>query len=430
MAATGPTMSTVRQRDRMSALVLATVAFAVNFWAWALLTPLGPVYKELLELTPLAVSMLVAVPVIVGSLGRVALGALTDRYGGRLMFAAASLLGVLPVLFLAFAESYPALLAGGLVLGLTGATFAIGIPYVNAWFPPERRGLALGIFGMGNIGTAISGFATPWLAAEFGRPVPFLVVAVAMILVGLAFLLVGRDAPGAARAVEPFRTRFAAAARLRVTRELAAMYALTFGGFVAFGVYLPLYLKEVYGLTTADAAARAAGFVVLATLARPVGGWLADRVGGREVLSLALGAVVACAVIVAFAPAMPLATVGFLSMAAALGLGNGAVFALLGRMVPGPMVGSATGVVGAAGGLGGFLPPIVMGLIFQATGSYAIGLMLLAVVAAGAFVYCRFVLVTPVTSADGPRRPPPDEPPDERAGADAEANDARRAGGS
>ncbi|MFD8530144.1 nitrate/nitrite transporter [Streptosporangium canum] len=392
-------MTTVRQPvteatrgGRTAALVLATTAFAVNFWAWALLSPLGPTYKDLLGLSPLAVSVLVAVPVIVGSLGRIVLGGLTDRYGGRTVFAVASLLGVVPVVFLAFAESYPTLLVGGLLLGMTGATFAIGVPYVNGWFPPERRGLALGVFGMGNVGTAVSGFATPWLAVEFGHKIPFFVVAAALVLVGLAFLTVGRDAPGTQAATEPFLTRFLAAARLRITRELAAMYALTFGGFVAFGVYLPLYLKAAYGLTTADAAARAAGFVLLATLTRPVGGWLADRVGSRPVLGWALAAVSVCAIIVAFAPAMPLATAGFLTMAAALGLGNGAVFALLGRAVPARMVGSATGVVGAAGGLGGFLPPILMGLIYQATGSYAIGLMLLAVVASAALVYCWFVL--------------------------------------
>ncbi|MEV5408837.1 MFS transporter [Thermopolyspora sp. NPDC052614] len=395
MTTVGESAPPATTRGQTTALVLATLGFAVNFWAWALLSPLGPVYKELLDLTPVAVSVLVAVPVIVGSLGRIVVGALTDRYGGRIVFGVTSLLGVLPVLFLSMVQNYPALLVGGFALGMTGATFAIGIPFVNGWFPPERRGLALGIFGMGNIGTAISGFATPWLADSYGRPAPFLVVAVALVLVGLAFLAVGRDAPGRQAATEPFLTRFLAAARLRATCELATMYALTFGGFVAFGVYLPLYLKEVYGLTTADAAARSAGFVVLATLARPIGGWLSDRWGGVPVLSGSIAVVVACAIIVSFAPAMLLATVGFLAMAAALGLGNGAVFALVAKQVPGHMVGSATGVVGAAGGLGGFLPPLVMGMIYQATSSYAVGLMLLATVAAAAAVYSWFVMGAP-----------------------------------
>ena len=368
------------------------MAFAVNFWAWSLLSPLAPRYQELLDLSPLAVSVMVAVPVIVGSLGRIPLGALTDRYGGRIVFALLSFVTIAPVVFLAFATAYPALLAGGLLLGLGGASFAVGVPFVNAWFPPERRGFALGLYGMGNIGTAISGFLSPRIASSLGRPWAFLVVGVGLAAVGLAFLLVGRDAPGRARATEPFRARFAAALRLRVARDLAVLYAITFGGFVAFGVYLPTFLKAVYGLGTTDAATRAAGFVLLATLARPVGGWLSDRVSGVQVLEVALGVVAVGAIVTAFQPHIALATVAFLSMAAALGLGNGAVFALVGKTVPAVQVGSVTGLVGAAGGLGGFLPPIVMGLVFQATGDYAIGLMLLSDVALAGLVYTAWRL--------------------------------------
>jgi NNP family nitrate/nitrite transporter-like MFS transporter len=217
-------------------------------------------------------------------------------------------------------------------------------------------------------------------------------VAVGLAAVGLAFLVLGRDAPDRPRATEPFMTRFRAAARLPIARDLAVVYAITFGGFVAFGVYLPTFLKTVYGLETTDAATRAAGFVLLATLARPVGGWLADRVTGVPVLRWALGVVAAGAVVAAFQPTIVLATVAFLTMAAALGLGNGAVFALVGTRVPAAGVGSVTGLVGAAGGLGGFLPPIVMGLVYQATGDYAIGLMLLSDVALAGLVFTAWRL--------------------------------------
>ena len=200
-------------------------------------------------------------------------------------------------------------------------------------------------------------------------------------------------------------TRFRAAARLPIARDLAVLYAITFGGFVAFGVYLPTFLKTVYGLETTDAATRAAGFVVVATLARPVGGWLSDRFTGVPVLKWALGVVAAGAVVTAFQPHIVLATVAFLAMAAALGLGNGAVFALVGTGVPAASVGSVTGLVGAAGGLGGFLPPIVMGLVYQATGDYAIGLMLLSDVALVGLVFTAW-----------------------RLGAGAEARAARRTG--
>jgi nitrate/nitrite transporter NarK len=244
---------------RGMALALATVGLAVNFWAWSLLSPLAPGYQEKLGLSPLAVSVMVAVPVIVGSLGRIPLGALTGRYGGRIVFAVLSFVVIAPVLFLAFATSCPALLLGGLVLGLGGASFAVGVPFVNAWYPPERRGFALGVYGMGNIGTAISGFVSPRVASSLGRPWAFLIVAVGLAAVGLAFVVLGRDAPNRPQATEPFMTRFMAAARLRIARDLAVVYAITFGGFVAFGVYLPTFLKTVYGLDTTDAATRAAG---------------------------------------------------------------------------------------------------------------------------------------------------------------------------
>lgn len=374
------------------ALGLASVAFAVNFWAWSLISPLAPRYAELLGLSPLAVSVLVAVPVIVGSLGRIPMGALTDRLGGRRVFSVLCFATVLPVVFLAFASSYPALLAGGLVLGLGGASFAVGVPFVNAWFPPERRGLALGLYGMGNAGTAVANFVAPALWDAGGQTAPYLVVAVALVVVGVLFWLLGRDAPGQHAVTEPLAARLRAALRLPVTVHLAALYAITFGGLVAFGVYLPSYLRTAYGMETSDAALRAAVFVLLATLTRPVGGTLADRVDPVRVIARSLAVVGVCAVVVAFTPALPLLTAAMLVMAGALGIGNGAIFALLGHRVPADHVGTVTGVVGAAGGLGGFLPPIVMGLIYQLTGSYSIGLMLLSDVAFAGLIFTLFGL--------------------------------------
>ncbi len=383
---------------RYLALTLATLGFAVNFWAWSLLSPLAPKYKDLLSLSPLAVSVMVAVPVIVGSLGRIPLGALTDRFGGRLMFALVSYATIVPVLFLALpvSRNYGSLLAGGLLLGLGGATFAIGIPFVNAWFPPARRGFALGVYGMGNIGTAVANFVSPrvWTSATTWSAVPFVIVAVALAVMGTLFLLVGRNAPGTAAGSVPFMVRFRAAWALRVTKELAALYAITFGGFVSFGVYLPTYLKTAYHLSATSAATRAAGFVVVATVARPLGGWLADRYGGRFVLHITLGIVALCAIVVAFTPVMAVLTIAMLTMAAMLGCGNGAVFALVGKLVPVEQVGTVTGVVGAAGGLGGFLPPIVMGLVYTATSSYGIGLMLLSDVALAGLVFTIYGLAS------------------------------------
>jgi NNP family nitrate/nitrite transporter-like MFS transporter len=366
------------------ALAVAALAFATNFWAWGLISPLAPAFTDLLTLDPLRVSVMVATPVLLGAIARVPLGAMTDRFGGRTMFIALSLIVTIPLVALAFFQTFPALLLGGLVLGLAGASFAIGVPFVNAWFPPARRGFALGVYGAGNIGTALAGFTAPTLFDQVGTASPFLLAAGMMLATALVVALFARDAPTTGGAKATMVEGMRAALGLRITFDLAAMYALTFGGFVAFGVYLPTYLRSTYDLTPADAGARAAGFIVLATLARPVGGWLSDRIGSPKVLGVSLAIVAAGAAVVAFAPPLFIATAPFLAIAASLGLGNGAVFALVGRGVPAERVGAVTGFVGAAGGLGGFVPPLVMGSVYASTGSYLIGLLLLAAVSAAA----------------------------------------------
>ena len=370
-------------------LGLATVGFAVNFWAWALLSPLGPKFKDVLLLSPFQQALVVAVPVVVGSLGRIPVGALTDRYGGRIMFPLVSLATIVPVLYLGLAghSSLAGLLVGGFFLGIGGTSFAVGVPFVNAWFPPQRRGLAIGIFGMGMGGTAISALTTVKLVAAHGTAAPFVVTAAVLAAYAVLAALLLRDAPGRAIPSQPLSRRLASTLRLRVTWQAAILYAVLFGGYVAFSVYLPAYLKTAYGLTQADASNRMAGFVLLAVLLRPVGGWLSDRVGPPLVLAAALTVVGIGAAIQALTPSLvPLGTIAFLAMAAALGAGAGATFALVALLAPPDKVGSVTGVVGAAGGLGGFVPPLVMGFVYGQYGSYAAGLAALAVVAAATLV--------------------------------------------
>jgi MFS transporter, NNP family, nitrate/nitrite transporter len=371
-------------------LGLATVGFAVNFWAWALLSPLGPRFKDSLDLSSFQQSLLVAVPVVVGSLGRIPIGALTDRFGGRVMFPIVSAVTIVPVLYLGLAghSSLAALLVGGFFLGVAGTAFAVGVPLVNAWFPPERRGLAIGVFGAGMGGTAISALTTVKLVDAHSMSTPFLITAAVLAVYAVIAALLLRDAPGRVVPTEPLARRLAATARLRITWQASALYAVAFGGYVAFSVYLPTYLKTGYGLTQADAANRMAGFVLLAVAMRPMGGWLSDRMGPVRVLAGSLTVVVAGAVVQSFTPALaPLGTIAFLAMAAALGAGSGATFALVALLTPANQVGSVTGVVGAAGGLGGFLPPLVMGSLYGEYGTYAAGLALLAVVAAAALAY-------------------------------------------
>ncbi|MCC2317223.1 MFS transporter [Cellulomonas chengniuliangii] len=371
-------------------LLLGTVGFTVNFWAWALISPLAPSYRESLGLTVFEQSMIVAVPVIVGSLGRIPVGALTDRYGARLMFPLISLLTVLPVLYVGFvAQSYLAMLVGGFFLGLGGTTFAIGVPLVNAWYPPARRGTALGIFGVGMGGTAISAFSTVDLVERFGDGAPFVLVSAILVAYAIVAALWLRDAPG--RPPPPsgsFVRRTWETFKLPATLQLSWPYAIGFGGFVAFSVYLPTYLANAYDLAPADAALRTAGFVVLAVAMRPVGGWLSDRFDPIPVLGACFVVAAALAAVAALElPLAPVGTIAFLGLAAALGAAAGATFALVARLAPAAKVGAVTGVVGAAGGLGGFVPPLIMGGFYSSTGSYAPGLALLALTSAATALF-------------------------------------------
>ncbi len=366
-------------------LTVATIGFAVNFWAWALLSPLAPSYKEALNLSSFQQSFLVAVPVIVGSLGRIPVGGLTDKFGGRIMFPLVSALTIIPVLFLGLAgqKTLAGLLIGGFFLGIGGTAFAVGVPFVNAWFPPEKRGMAIGIFGAGMGGTAIAALTTVKLVNAGTDATPFLLTAAVLAIYAVVAWLVLRDAPGRTIPTNSLSSRLSTAMKLPVTWQAAALYALLFGGYVAFSVYLPTYLRNAYHLTPADASNRMAGFVVLAVIMRPVGGWLSDRIGPLKVLITCIVVVIVGAIVQSTTPTlMPTATIAFLAMAAALGAGSGATFALVALMSPANQVGSVTGVVGAAGGLGGFVPPLIMGVVYGLHGGYMLGLLLLAGVAA------------------------------------------------
>jgi len=198
-AATLPDRTVTRSPGLM--LTVATIGFAVNFWAWALLSPLGPLFRDngtLGALSESDVALLVAVPVIVGSLGRIVVGALTDRFGGRVMFPLVSAATIVPILFIGFfaLSSYWALIIGGFFLGIAGTAFAVGVPFVNAWFPPERRGFAVGVFGAGMGGTAISALTTVTLYTEVGERAPFLITASALAIYAVVAWFVLRDAPG------------------------------------------------------------------------------------------------------------------------------------------------------------------------------------------------------------------------------------------
>jgi NNP family nitrate/nitrite transporter-like MFS transporter len=377
-------------------LALATLAFAAAFTAWSLISPLAKQIQSDLGLSDFERSVLIAVPVLLGSLLRIPMGLLTDRFGGRKVFTALLLFTLLPVAFVGIADSFWTYVLGGLFLGAAGASFAVGVPFVSRWFTPDKQGLALGIYGMGNIGTAVALFSMPALVGALGgRAWSFWFYLVPVALMAVVFWLFARDAPGMPKpkslgdSLSVLRTE-------KLAWVLSLFYFLTFGGFVAIANYLPTLLQEWFGLTPSDAGLRAAGFTALATFARPVGGWLADKLGGSRVLTWVFGAGPIGALLLAWlalnpgAPwAIVLATLFFLGTAVGLGLGNGAIFKLVAEYFP-KNTGLVTGIVGCAGGLGGFFPPLLMGAVKGATGNYVLGFALLALVD----LVCMVMLVT------------------------------------
>ena len=379
------------ERSPGTQLALATVAFTVCFYAWALLGPLAPDIQERLGLSDFELSAMVAVPVVLGSLMRIPLGALADRYGGRMVFTALMAYTPLPLVALAlFHDSLGVMLLFGFLLGFAGASFAVGVPFVNGWYPPERQGAALGIYGMGMGGTVLAGLTAPAIADEFGIAAPFWLAAGLVVVTAVVFYVLARDSqPPAGRGSGSL---FAPLAIFRSSGRawaLTLFYFLAFGGFVAMFLYLPKLLTGVHDLSKTDAGARAAGFALLAVVGRPLGGYLADRVGAARILRGSFIAVAVLAVMLAagYESMVPL-TAACLALAVALGLGTGAVFKLVAEWFP-ERVGAVTGVVGAAGGLGGFFPPLVMGVVKSATGGYALGFILMALTA----LACLSVLV-------------------------------------
>jgi NNP family nitrate/nitrite transporter-like MFS transporter len=373
------------------ALFLSTTAFAVSFAVWGLVAALAPTFAQIYGLSAKSKSLMIAIPVLLGSLGRLPAGMLADRFGGRRVFAALLLISAIPAIGIGLSTSYQQLLWLGVLIGIAGTSFSIGVSFTSRWFTKDQQGTALGIFGMGNIGQSVAVFGAPVLALWLSswRPVFYIFAAVTLVW-GVVFYLFARDAVSTVKP-KTFRENLDVLRRSKLAWVLSLFYFLTFGGFVAFSIYLPTLLKDLFNLSPADAGARTAGFVLLATLMRPVGGMLADRFGGARVL---VGVFIAMALLGSLmgCPFMPTFTVGALGAATALGMGNGAVFKLVPEYFP-KETGTVTGLVGAFGGLGGFFPPLLLGVIRDATGGYAIGFVLLALSAVACLVVNYFVFI-------------------------------------
>ena len=356
---------------------------------WVILGPLAPFLTHDLRLTATETGVLTAVPLLGGAFFRPILGWMTERFGGRRTGLVGLGVSLLPLAIgWQFATEYSHFLALGLLLGVAGASFAAALPLASGWYPPQHQGLAMGIAGAGNSGTLLATMFAPRLARALGWHTVFGLAMIPVGLVWLAFFLMAKDAPGT-RVVKRW-SDYASILREADAWWFCFLYSITFGGFVGLASYLSTFFHAQYRLTAVEAGDVTTVVVVFGSFLRPVGGMLADRLGGyRMLLRVFAGAGIALAAVAALPPA-PIAVALLAAAMALLGMGNGSVFQLVPQRFS-SRVGIMTGVVGAAGGFGGFLLPSAFGLLRDRAGTFAVGFALFAGVALTAVAVLRLL---------------------------------------
>ncbi len=378
-------------QGHLPTLIAAFLHFDLSFMLWVLLGALGIYIAEDLGLSLSQKGLLVAVPILSGALLRVPLGLLSDRVGGKRVGVA-----LLAFLFLPLAlgwqagESLPVLLATGLLLGTAGASFAVALPLASRWYPPERQGLVMGIAAAGNGGTVIANLVAPRLAAIVGWHNVLVLAMLPLALVLVAFLLMAKDSPASVRASQ--RSSYKATLKQADLWWFCLFYSVTFGGYVGLSSFLPIFLRDQYQVTPVTAGYVTAGAALVGSALRPLGGYLADRLGGTRVLPLLLLAIGALYLLVSQLPSFGVLIPLVVAQMACLGMGNGAVFQLVPQRFS-REIGVATGVVGALGGLGGFFLPNLLGNVKAISGSFGPGFIVLAGIALGALLLLGVLLL-------------------------------------
>lgn len=354
-------------------LISAFMYFDISFMVWVLFGPITPFIAEQMHLSATQKGLLTAVPLLGGSFFRPVLGLLADRIGGRRAGLTGLSLTLVPlVLGWHFASHLWQLYAVGFLLGIAGASFAVALPLAGRWYPPEHQGLAMGIAGAGNSGTLIATLFGPRLAQHFGWHAVFGMALAPLGVVLLLFFLAARNSPRKSAPMEwsSYRQLLGTAD----TWKLCFLYSVTFGGFVGLTSFLAVFFHDQYHMSKITAGDLTTIVVVSGSFLRPVGGWFADRLGGYRLLLILFLCIAGCLMLVSLLP--PIATVVpllFLTMGM-LGMGNGAVFQIAPQRFP-KEIELITGIVGAAGGLGGFFLPSVLGVLKDVSGTYATGLL-------------------------------------------------------
>jgi NNP family nitrate/nitrite transporter-like MFS transporter len=400
--------------DQDRALTISTVAFTLCFAVWTIFSIIGIQIKKDLGLNDTQFGLLIGTPILTGSLIRLMLGIWTDQYGGRLVYCAVMVSAAVATWLLSWAYSYETFLLAALGVGIAGGSFAVGVAYVSKWYPKEKQGTALGIFGMGNVGAAVTKFVAPFVMVAFGWQAVAQVWAAVLFAMAIAFWLLTKDDPELVerRRVgakpEPFIAQLAPLANLQVWR-FSLYYFFVFGAFVALALWLPRYYVGVYGLDITTAGMLGAAYSIPGSVFRAFGGALSDKYGARTVMYWTFIASVVCTFLLSY-PATDYIVHGIrgpISFSIAIGfvpftvltfilgffmsLGKAAVYKHIPVYYP-KHVGSVGGIVGLIGGLGGFILPIAFGAMNDLTGVWTSCFMLLFILVATALIWMHFAI--------------------------------------
>ncbi|MFV0491761.1 MAG: MFS transporter [Pseudorhodobacter sp.] len=372
-----------------NALGFSTFAFTICFAVWTIFSIIGIQIREELVLSETQFGLMIGMPILTGSLVRIVLGLMTDRLGGRMIYTLTMLGAALATFLLGWAETYAQVLIAALGVGVAGGAFAVGVAYVSRFFVPARQGAALGIFGVGNVGAALTKFAAPFVMLAVGWEATAQIWAGVLALMAILFWAFSSDDPvtlarrGAKTPLPRLTDEFAPLKNLQVWR-FSIYYFFAFGAFVALALWLPTYLIGVYGFDVKTAGMIGAAYSIPASIFRAYGGMLSDRIGARKVMYRMLAVSAACCAILSVPTGVP--PVIFLAVIFTLGffmsLGKAAVYKHIPSYYP-QNVGTVGGLVGMIGGLGGFFLPLLFGWLRDVTGLWSSCFIVLFVLVVG-----------------------------------------------
>ena len=366
----------MNMKKGISQLTLQTLSLVAGFMAWSIISPLMPFISQDVDISPGQISVILAIPVILGSVLRVPFGYLTNIVGAKWVFFWSFIVLLLPIFLLGQAQSPGMLMLSGFFLGIGGAIFSVGVTSVPKYFSKDKVGLANGIYGVGNIGTAVSSFCAPVLAGAIGwqNTVRSYLIILSIFAI-LMFLLGDKNEP---KVKIPLMAQVKDLSKNYKLYYLSLWYFITFGAFVAFGIFLPNFLVDHFSIDKVDAGIRSGIFIALATFLRPVGGVIGDKFNAVQALIIDFVIMIIGALILSLSSHIVLFTIGCLAISICAGIGNGLIFKLAPSYFS-KEAGSANGIVSMMGGLGGFFPPLVITFVTSITGSSHLAFFFLAI---------------------------------------------------